>query len=386
MNDSFCVTAANGFSSIGPTLYGPVGTIDEARNWISLQLGGTQPEVVFPPNDSGGIFFGGVGWSTYAIIPCQSKALPLTNVPLQGTEITPIPVTNIPTIPPSDVISQPIEVYQPTEGVSQSSIPSTDTYIPLNDPTLQMAEDFYFELNCPDMNVDCVEGIDRLQTFLQNIFQKITDDLRDRVNQMEMTVANLLVDVSSRFASAISNLESFINNKYEQMIFEPETELITLEQKITQLLDKVGSNGEIKLSSPQEKTNVNVIENVFHDESITLSSATIGDTKEVAGEYEQILSMGNSQCHEKYFTTFLDLLGQLVIAVKQCCGQLKQPSTVIQNAEEVTCDMEHPNEVEYEMSVCFDQDESEYINRKNVTSLEQRYFTYNIGTLKEEQI
>jgi len=252
------------------------------------------------------------------------------------------------------------EMPLPTDVIDTSLPPKPfhelPANIPLKDPELELAKEWFIELNCDDMNVDCCEGIDQMQNLIKDLYDFIHNELLTKIYELEQKIATILTDINVFYENLISNIEYNINNLYQSLTLQNESLLEFIEDNIQKICNEGGIDYETKLQKDCEEKEAKCPDVTV----ICGESKSNGNHKPNNGEVESEQSPILQSCCEfpqPWVIKFDDSqLQDIVTAIQSISISPEIKHTTIQNAENVVCEEEYPSETSYELSSCFDKD------------------------------
>jgi hypothetical protein len=237
--------------------------------------------------------------------------------------------------------------------------------LPLDDSSLAEAEDWFIELACPDFNIDTIEGIDTLQNNLLSTYDKVQCDCRDRLNDIEMKISTVLTHIESLLTQIIHHIESYLENITQKVTITIESNLISVEENIQQLTNKLFDHHEETIQKTQEETNASDTSNNDIPYVARGTDKLQPNNREMESRDEEILRL----CCSKFAPLNLKLdegqLQQIVNAIKSITINLVTNNTKVDKVENMDCKEEFPSDDAYDLSECMDNDLKAFAIRKD---------------------
>lgn len=263
----------------------------------------------------------------------------------KGADVKKCDVTTTPT--PSPIPTTPI-VPIPLQPITKPV---------LTDPELCIAQDWYIDLDCPDMNIDCCKGIDDCQNAINEIQETIKDILLTNLNLVEKNIANYLTTISQVFDNKLTNIENTINNISSTVVMNNDSKLQIIEDEIKNIFNTYGIPHETVLQKePETCCPERIIFNDIHPR-IRIGTLPQSNDGEVEVKHDKILD----ECCEQpqpFIIKFDDgQLAAIIAAIKSIVPVITHNHTKIDKADNVICEEEYPSEGSYEFSTCFDKDQ-----------------------------
>lgn len=242
-------------------------------------------------------------------------------------------------------------------------------YPTLEDPELQLAQEWYIELNCPDMNIDVCKGIDDCQRDIKKIHELIKDNILERLVLIERSIATLLSEISTHLQVLVTQVEHSIKNIYETIVFNNDTKLTFIEDQIKKLVELNGISYEGELHKEKETSNTECVTIVNVDTGHGIDGIHESNDGEVEKEHSPILQ---SCCEfpQPWIIKFDDgQLAMIIEAIKSISINPVTNKTTIEHVDTNVCQEDFPAEGSYDLSECYQKDLNEYRIRHDVDKL-----------------
>jgi hypothetical protein len=236
----------------------------------------------------------------------------------------------------------------------------------MNDPTLQLALEFYVDAECETINLDVIAGIDEMQTELYKIYQEISDNLLEKVFEFEGKVFNLFKESFLELEERVKEIEKLVSLIYESIEFDIETKLDSIEDRINEL-EMI--NVKIETTEGIEKITENSTvdeETSIFTQSNEINDATNGNVGQMASENDNLLRQSLVQSININLTLNDIQFQELIDAIKSIKVQISNHPMSIENAEKIECEG-LSNDKKYELTECYQQDIDALNERLNMS-------------------
>ena len=239
----------------------------------------------------------------------------------------------------------------------------------MNDPTLQEALEYYVDLECMDINIDVIQGIDDMQVGIAKLYQQITDGLLEKVFELESKEHDVGKELLLMLTSRVKSLEDHITQIYDVIVFQPDVSLQIIEDRIKEIEEENGTEQvasitkKIETAPPVDRESEIVYRGAKADSNERVNDGPLGS--EIAALLSRILvspiilsiSLEPSQ------------LDAIVLAIKGIKLEISNHPVSVDRAENVVCDTEGEPDLKYELTTCYRDDLANFAVRNNVAEL-----------------